>query len=293
MKTISGTGVALITPFNEDKSIDYNSIDVLIERSIEKGIDFFVVLGTTGEATSLNETEKKQLIQHVLKKNNKRLPVVIGIGGNNTLKLVEEIKKIETINFDAILNVTPYYNKPTQEGLYQHYRQISIASKLPIILYNVPSRTGVNMSAELTIKLANDFDNICYIKEASGDIKQIKYILENKPHDFNVLSGDDALTLEILKNGGSGVISVIGQSNPKEFSSMVNLALNGEFSKASHIHQKLYGLYHYLYSEGNPSGVKALLYLQKICKNYLRLPLVPISKPLLEDLKKYISNEVI
>ena len=293
MKTISGTGVALITPFNEDKSIDYNSIDVLIERSIEKGIDFFVVLGTTGEATALNETEKKQLIQHVLKKNNKRLPVVIGIGGNNTLKIVEEIKKIETVNFDAILNVTPYYNKPTQEGLYQHYRQISIASKLPIILYNVPSRTGVNMSAELTIKLANDFDNICYIKEASGDINQIKYILENKPHDFNVLSGDDALTLEILKNGGSGVISVIGQSNPKEFSSMVNFALNGEFSKASHIHKKLYGLYHYLYSEGNPSGVKALLSLQKICKNYLRLPLVPISKPLLEDLKKYISNEVI
>jgi len=293
MKTISGTGVALITPFNEDKSIDYNSIDVLIERSIEKGIDFFVVLGTTGEATALNETEKKQLIQHVLKKNNKRLPVVIGIGGNNTLKIVEEIKKIETVNFDAILNVTPYYNKPTQEGLYQHYRQISIASKLPIILYNVPSRTGVNMSAELTIKLANDFDNICYIKEASGDINQIKYILENKPHDFNVLSGDDALTLEILKNGGSGVISVIGQSNPKEFSSMVNLALNGEFSKANDIHKKLYGLYHYLYSEGNPSGVKALLSLQKICKNYLRLPLVPISKPLLEDLKKYISNEVI
>ena len=293
MKTISGTGVALITPFNEDKSIDYNSIDVLIERSIEKGIDFFVVLGTTGEATALNETEKKQLIQHVLKKNNKRLPLVIGIGGNNTLKIVEEIKKIETVNFDAILNVTPYYNKPTQEGLYQHYRQISIASKLPIILYNVPSRTGVNMSAELTIKLANDFDNICYIKEASGDIKQIKYILENKPHDFNVLSGDDALTLEILKNGGSGVISVIGQSNPKEFSSMVNYALNGEFSKANHIHKQLYGLYHYLYSEGNPSGVKALLSLQKICKNYLRLPLVPISKPLLEDLKKYISNEVI
>lgn len=292
MKRISGTGVALITPFNEDKTIDYTSLDKLINKVIEGGIDFLVVLGTTGEATSINETEKKELINFIVKLNNKRLPLVLGIGGNNTNKLIKEINNTDLSDFDAILSVTPYYNKPSQKGLYHHYAEISKSSPIPIILYNVPSRTGVNMSPETTIQLANDFKNIISIKEASGDINQIKYILKNKPKNFDVLSGDDGLTLEIIQNGGTGVISVIGQSNPEEFSSLVKFALNGKLSDAKILHDKLYGLYHYLYSEGNPSGVKAFLSLQGVCKNYLRLPLVPISSELFNDFKIYLANEV-
>ena len=292
MKRISGTGVALITPFNEDKTIDYTSLDKLINKVIEGGIDFLVVLGTTGEATSINDSEKKELINFIVKLNNKRLPLVLGIGGNNTNKLIKEINNTDLSDFDAILSVTPYYNKPSQNGLYHHYAEISKSSPIPIILYNVPSRTGVNMSPEITIQLANDFKNIISIKEASGDINQIKYILKNKPKNFDVLSGDDGLTLEIIQNGGSGVISVIGQSNPEEFSSLVKFALNGKLSEAKILHDKLYGLYHYLYSEGNPSGVKAFLSLQGVCKNYLRLPLVPISSELFNDFKIYLANEV-
>ena len=292
MKRISGTGVALITPFNEDKTIDYTSLDKLINKAIEGGIDFLVVLGTTGEATSINETEKKELINFIVKLNNKRLPLVLGIGGNNTNKLIKEINNTDLSDFDAILSVTPYYNKPSQNGLYHHYAEISKSSPIPIILYNVPSRTGINMSPETTIQLANDFKNIISIKEASGDINQIKYILKNKPKNFDVLSGDDGLTLEIIQNGGAGVISVIGQSNPEEFSSLVKFALNGKLSDAKILHDKLYGLYHYLYSEGNPSGVKAFLSLQGVCKNYLRLPLVPISSELFNDFKIYLANEV-
>lgn len=292
MKRISGTGVALITPFNEDKTIDYTSLDKLINKVIEGGIDFLVVLGTTGEATSINESEKRELINFIVKLNNKRLPLVLGIGGNNTNKLIKEINNTDLSDFDAILSVTPYYNKPSQNGLYRHYAEISKSSPIPIILYNVPSRTGVNMSPEITIQLANDFKNIISIKEASGDINQIKYILKNKPKNFDVLSGDDGLTLEIIQNGGAGVISVIGQSNPEEFSSLVKFALNGKLSDAKILHDKLYGLYHYLYSEGNPSGVKAFLSLQGVCKNYLRLPLVPISSELFNDFKIYLANEV-
>jgi len=292
MKRIFGTGVALITPFNEDKTIDYSSLKKLINKVIKGGIDFLVVLGTTGEATSINKSEKNELINFIVKINNKRLPLVLGLGGNNTNKLIKEINNTDLSNFDAILSVTPYYNKPSQKGLYHHYAEISKTSPIPIILYNVPSRTGVNLSPEITIQLANDFKNIISIKEASGDINQIKYILKNKPKSFDVLSGDDGLTLEIIQNGGAGVISVIGQSNPEEFSSLVKFALNGKLSDAKLLHDKLYGLYHYLYSEGNPSGVKAFLSLQGICKNYLRLPLVPISSKLFNDFKIYLANEV-
>ena len=206
--------------------------------------------------------------------------------------MIKEINNTDLSDFDAILSVTPYYNKPSQKGLYHHYAEISKSSPIPIILYNVPSRTGVNMSPEITIQLANDFKNIISIKEASGDINQIKYILKNKPKNFDVLSGDDGLTLEIIQNGGAGVISVIGQSNPVEFSSLVKFALNGKLSDAKLLHDKLYGLYHYLYSEGNPSGVKAFLSLQGVCKNYLRLPLVPMSSKLFNDFKIYLANEV-
>ena len=292
MKRIFGTGVALITPFNEDKTIDYPSLEKLINKVIKGGIDFLVVLGTTGEATSINKSEKNELINFIVKLNNKRLPLVLGLGGNNTNRLIKEINNTDLSDFDAILSVTPYYNKPSQKGLYHHYAEISKSSPIPIILYNVPSRTGVNLSPEITIQLANDFKNIISIKEASGDINQIKYILKNKPKNFDVLSGDDGLTLEIIQNGGVGVISVIGQSNPVEFSSLVKFALNGKLSDAKLLHDKLYGLYHYLYSEGNPSGVKAFLSLQGVCKNYLRLPLVPMSSELFNDFKIYLANEI-
>ena len=292
MNRIFGTGVALITPFNEDGSIDYLSFEKLLSKVIKGGVDFLVVLGTTGEATSISKKEKIELINYVVKFNNNKLPLVLGLGGNNTNKLIEEIKETNLSDFDALLSVTPYYNKPSQEGLYQHYARISQASPIPIILYNVPSRTGVNMSSELTLRLANDFENIISIKEASGDMNQIKNILENKPNNFEVLSGDDGLTFEIIKNGGVGVISVIGQTNPNEFSSLVSLALKEEFNEAQIIHNKLNTLYHYLYSEGNPSGVKALLSLQGICKNFLRLPLSPISDQLFDDLKEHLKNEV-
>ena len=291
MKKISGTGVALITPFKNDKSVDFNALKILINNVIEGGIDFLVVLGTTGETTSLNKSEKQQIIEFVIKTNNGRLPMVLGLGGNNTANLINEINSYNLTPFSAILSVTPYYNKPSQEGMYQHYSLISNASPIPIILYNVPSRTGVNMSAGLTLRLANDFDNIISIKEASGDINQIKKILQNKPKGFDVLSGDDGLTLEIIRNGGAGVISVIGQSHPKEFSLLVSNALRQEFAKSQTIHDKLYGLYHYLYSEGNPSGIKAVLSLKGICDNSLRLPLVSISNELNNELIKYLKNE--
>jgi 4-hydroxy-tetrahydrodipicolinate synthase len=290
MSNISGTGVALITPFNNDLTIDFKSLANLIEHVTDGGIDFLVILGTTAETTSLSINEKKEVINFIIEKNKKRLPLVLGIGGNNTNKVIKEILSTDLSSFDAILSVTPYYNKPSQEGLYFHYKEISQASPIPIILYNVPSRTGVNMSANITLKLANDFLNIIAIKEASGDLKQINQILDEKPANFNVLSGDDALTLEMINSGASGVISVIGQSHPKEFSNMVSAGLDNDKLQANKIHNDLFGLYHFLYSEGNPSGIKALLSLMNLCENNLRLPLVPISNSLHNELKQYIDG---
>jgi 4-hydroxy-tetrahydrodipicolinate synthase len=291
MNKFSGTGVALITPFNNDKSIDFNSLEKLVEFVINGGVDFLVVLGTTGETTSLNDKEQNDVINCIKKTNNSRLPMILGIGGNNTSNVLEKIISTDLSFFEAILSVTPYYNKPTQEGLYQHYKAISSVSPIPIILYNVPSRTSVNLSAETTLRLANDFSNIVAIKEASGDLDQIKNILQNKSSNFYVLSGDDGLTYEMIKNGASGVISVIGQSHPKDFSLMVSLSLKKNFEKAEIIHNKLFGYYHYLYSEGNPSGIKALLSLFKISKNVLRLPLVPISNSLFNNLNHFFKDE--
>ncbi|MFL2567965.1 MAG: 4-hydroxy-tetrahydrodipicolinate synthase [Flavobacteriales bacterium] len=291
MNKFSGTGVALITPFNNDKSIDFNSLEKLVEFVINGGVDFLVVLGTTGETTSLSDKEQNDVINCIKKTNNSRLPMILGIGGNNTSNVLEKIISTDLSFFEAILSVTPYYNKPTQEGLYQHYKAISSVSPIPIILYNVPSRTSVNLSAETTLRLANDFSNIVAIKEASGDLDQIKNILQNKSSNFYVLSGDDGLTYEMIKNGASGVISVIGQSHPNEFSSMVSLSLKKNFEKAEIIHNKLFGYYHYLYSEGNPSGIKALLSLFKISKNVLRLPLVPISNSLFNNLNHFFKDE--
>ena len=290
MSNISGTGVALITPFNNDASIDFKSLANLIEHVINGGVDFLVILGTTAETTSLSVDEKKEVINFIIEKNKRRLPLVLGIGGNNTDKVIKEILSTDLSSFAAILSVTPYYNKPSQEGLYSHYKEISQASPIPIILYNVPSRTGVNMSANITLRLANSFSNIIAIKEASGDLKQINQILDEKPASFNVLSGDDALTLEMINSGASGVISVIGQSHPQEFSDMVSAGLDNNKLKANKIHNDLFGLYHFLYSEGNPSGIKALLSLIDLCENNLRLPLVPISNSLHNKLKQYLDG---
>ena len=282
---IDGTGVALVTPFNLDFSIDFISLSKLINYVIDGGVDFLVILGTTGESPSISIKEKQDIINFTVKVNDKRLPIVVGIGGNNTLNVENEFKILDLNGIDAILSVTPYYNKPSQLGLYLHFKRLSEVSSLPIILYNVPSRTGVNLDASTCLRLANEFENIIAIKEASGNLNQIDEIINNMPSGFSVLSGDDALTVKMIFMGAIGVISVIGQSHPKEFSSMVSSALNNDESQALKIHKDLEKFYHFLYSEGNPSGIKALLSYFGLCNNILRLPLTNISKKLHTSLK--------
>ncbi|MDB9895908.1 4-hydroxy-tetrahydrodipicolinate synthase [Flavobacteriales bacterium] len=282
---IDGTGVALVTPFNLDFSIDFISLSKLINYVIDGGVDFLVILGTTGESPSISIKEKQDIINFTVKVNDKRLPIVVGIGGNNTLNVENEFKILDLNGIDAILSVTPYYNKPSQLGLYLHFKRLSEVSSLPIILYNVPSRTGVNLDASTCLRLANEFENIIAIKEASGNLNQIDEIINNMPSGFSVLSGDDALTVKMIFMGAIGVISVIGQSHPKEFSSMVSSALNNDESQALKIHKDLEKFYHFLYSEGNPSGIKALLSYFGLCNNILRLPLTNISNKLHTSLK--------
>ena len=282
---IDGTGVALVTPFNLDFSIDFISLSKLINYVIDGGVDFLVILGTTGESPSISIKEKQDIINFTVKVNDKRLPIVVGIGGNNTLNVENEFKILDLNGIDAILSVTPYYNKPSQLGLYLHFKRLSEVSLLPIILYNVPSRTGVNLDASTCLRLANEFENIIAIKEASGNLNQIDEIINNMPSGFSVLSGDDALTVKMIFMGAIGVISVIGQSHPKEFSSMVSSALNNDESQALKIHKDLEKFYHFLYSEGNPSGIKALLSYFGLCNNILRLPLTNISNKLHTSLK--------
>ena len=289
MDTIKGTGVALITPFNEDFSIDYDSLEELINYQINGGIDFLVVMGTTGESATLSSQEKMEVITFCKKINNCRLPIVLGIGGNNTFALIEEIKSTDLEGIDAILSVSPYYNKPTQDGIYLHYKMISEACSLPIILYNVPGRTSSNISANTTLHLANDFENIVAIKEASGDLVQIEKIINDRPNNFLVLSGDDGLTSKIIEIGGDGVIAVIGQSHPKEFSKMVNTGLAGDFVKANQLHAKLNPIYSPLYQDGNPAGIKATLNIMGICKNILRPPLVGVTDETYNNLKRFIN----
>jgi len=289
MDTIKGTGVALITPFNEDFSIDYDSLEGLINYQINGGIDFLVVMGTTGESATLSSQEKMEVITFCKKINNCRLPIVLGIGGNNTFALIEEIKSTDLEGIDAILSVSPYYNKPTQDGIYLHYKMISEACSLPIILYNVPGRTSSNISANTTLRLANDFENIVAIKEASGDLVQIEKIINDRPNNFLVLSGDDGLTSKIIEIGGDGVIAVIGQSHPKEFSKMINTGLAGDFVKANQLHEKLNPIYSPLYQDGNPAGIKATLNIMGICKNILRPPLVGVTDETYNNLKRFIN----
>jgi len=271
---IKGTGVALVTPFMENGEIDYSGLTKLITHVIKGGVDYLVVLGTTGETATLSKEEKKQIINHIVKINKNRIPLVLGVGGNNTMEIIDYLNNNDLSDFAAILSVSPYYNKPSQEGIYQHYNAISKASSLPIILYNVPGRTGSNISWETTIRLANDLKNIIAIKEASGNIEQCMKIIKHRPKGFIVLSGDDNLTLPLIASGADGVISVVANAYPKEFSNMVRTALNADLKNAQKLHYKLFEITEQLFTDGNPGGIKMLLSLKKIIQPIVRLPLV-------------------
>ena len=290
MDKIKGTGIALITPFNEDFSIDFQSLEKLINYTIDGGVDFLVIIGTTGESVVLSKLERREIVDFCKKINNGRLPIVLGIGSNNTFALVEEIRSTDFEGIDAVLSVSPYYNKPAQEGIYLHYKMIAEACSLPIILYNVPGRTASNISAETTLRLANDFENIVAIKEASGDLDQIEKILQKRPKNFLVLSGDDNLTSKMIAMGGDGVIAVIGQSHPKDFSAMVRAGLEGNIEKVNQLHEKLSPIYEPLYKDGNPAGIKATLNIMGICKNILRPPLVGVTDETYNNLKRFINH---
>jgi len=287
---LKGMGVALVTQFNEDETIDFDSLARLIEYQIKNGTDYLVVCGTTAETPTLTETEKEAVKCFVLEINNGRLPIVYGIGGNNTKQIVDKIQHTDLKGIDAILSVTPYYNKPSQEGLYQHYSAIASVSKLPLILYNVPGRTGVNMTAETTLRLANEFPIICAVKEASGNFSQIDDIIKNKPADFMVISGDDGITFPLITLGAVGVISVIGNAFPKEFSRMVRLALHGDYDSARNIHHHFTELIELLFVEGNPAGVKSMLAVMGFIKNILRLPLVPNTIKTYEKIRQVLNR---
>ncbi len=285
-----GTGVAIVTPFTQEKNIDFPALEKLIEYLISNNVDYLVVLGTTGESVTLSKEEKKDILCFVTEKVNKRVPVVAGFGCNNTSDLVKQIDGQDFTNIDAVLSVAPYYNKPTQEGLYQHYKAVAEASPAPVFLYNVPGRTGSNILPETTLRLA-EIDNIIAVKEASGSIAQITKIIKNKPDDFLVISGDDAMTIPLIAMGGSGVISVAANAIPKEFSEMVQAALKYDLNKATGIHYKLMDLMAALFAEGNPGGIKAALSAINKIENVLRLPLVPVSDKtysLIEKLMKQL-----
>ncbi len=254
-----GMGVALITPFNEDETIDFDALAKVVEHQIKNGTDYLVICGTTAETPTLSNKEKEDIKQFVVERAAGRIPLVYGIGGNNTKEVVNAVANDDLTGYDAILSVTPYYNKPSQEGLYQHYSAIAKATQLPVILYNVPGRTGINMTAQTTLRLAHEFPNICAVKEASGNFTQIDDIIKNKPEDFLVISGDDGITFPLMTLGAVGVISVIGNAFPKEFSRMVRLALQGDYDNARLIHHKFTELFDLLFVEGNPAGVKSML----------------------------------
>ena len=268
-------GVALITPFKEDESIDYTALNRLVDYQLQNGTDYLVVLGTTAETPTLTAEEQKEIIQIVVSKVKGQIPIVLGVGGNNTRAVVEKLKNDDFSGIDAILSVVPYYNKPSQEGIYQHFKAIAEATRLPIVLYNVPGRSGVNMTAETTLRLARDFDNVVAIKEASGNITQMDDIIKNKPKNFNVISGDDGITFPLVTLGAVGVISVIGNAFPKEFSRMVRLALSGDYESALTIHHRFTELFELLFVDGNPAGVKSMLSMMGYIENKLRLPLIP------------------
>ena len=290
MQSLIGTGVALVTPFNKDFSVDVEGLKRIVNFQIDNGIDYLVILGTTAENATLSTEEKEVVIQAVIEANNKRLPLVLGVGGNDTQKIINELKSRDFTDFVAILSVSPYYNKPTQEGIYQHYKAIAEVSPLPIILYNVPGRTSSNVLPSTVIRLANDFKNIVAIKEAAGDIVQAMNLIKNKPKDFLVISGDDMITLPMILAGGSGVISVIAEGFPKEFSEMVHLGLNKKVDDAYKIHYKLAAAIDMIFEQGNPAGIKEVFKHLGIVENTVRLPLVSVNEDLSNRLKTFINT---
>ena len=290
MNKLIGTGVALITPFKSDLSVDVEALSNLVKNQIGNGINYLVVLGTTGESATLSKSEKDLVVNTVIKANNGNIPLVLGIGGNNTAALAEELKFTDLSEFEAILSVSPYYSKPTQEGIYQHYKILSEASKKPVIIYNVPGRTASNVLPATVLRLAQDFKNIIGIKEAAGDVVQAMKLIAILPKDFLVISGDDMVTLPIILAGGHGVISVIGQGLPSEFSKMVQLGLEGKVKEAYQIHYKIMHAIDLIFSEGNPVGIKSLLHSKKACENVLRLPLVKSSDKLKGEIDVFITQ---
>ncbi len=283
-------GVALITPFCEDGSVDYNTLSKLVEYQVQNGTDFLCVLGTTAETPTLTTEEKQKIKRLVIERVNGRIPILLGISSNCTQTVVDTLQNDDLTGVDAVLVAVPYYNKPSQEGIYQHYKAIAQATQLPVVLYNVPGRTGVNMTAETTLRLARDFDNIVAIKEASGNITQMDDIIKNKPQNFDVISGDDGITFPLITLGAVGVISVIGNAFPREFSRMVRLALAGDYSSALSIHHRFTELFKLLFVDGNPAGVKAMLNMMGMIENKLRLPLVPTRITTFEQMKKILDE---
>ena len=290
MKKFKGTGVAIVTPFKKDFSIDFAALGRVVNHVIEGGVNYIVALGTTGESVTLTKEEKKAVVSSVLETVDKRVPIVVGIGGNNTQEIINSARNMDLSGVDAILSVAPYYNKPGQRGLFQHFKAIATSSPLPVILYNVPGRTSCNISSDTCLELAHKCENIIGIKEASGDLAQIMRILKGKPENFSVISGDDMLALPIIAAGGTGVISVLANAYPSPTSELINHCLKNNFKSAREIQFLFIEIIELLFVEGNPSGVKAMLNQLNIIENILRLPLVPVSKPTLEKIQKAMKE---
>ncbi|NRT15451.1 4-hydroxy-tetrahydrodipicolinate synthase [Flavobacterium sp. 28A] len=290
MQSLIGTGVALVTPFKEDFSIDTDALSRIVNFSVDGGIEYLVVLGTTAENATLSQEEKELVIKTVVDANKGRLPLVLGVGGNDTRKIVEELNTRDFSDFVAILSVSPFYNKPTQEGIYQHFKAISEASPLPIIIYNVPGRTSSNMLPKTVLRLANDFKNIVAIKEAAGDLVQAMQIIKDKPEDFLVISGDDMIALPMVLAGGAGVISVIGQGFPKEFSEMIRLGLNRKVNEAYKLHYLIADCIDMIFEQGNPAGIKQVFEALGIADSFVRLPLVKVDASLAKRIAQFIEN---
>ena len=290
MQKFVGTGVALVTPFKKDSSIDFTALSKLVEFNIANGVDYLVINGTTGESVTVSKEERQRIVDVIVSVNKGRVPLVLGLGGNNTSAVIAEILSSDLTHIDAVLSVAPYYSKPTQEGFYQHFKAIALASPKPIILYNVPGRTSKNMDSQTTLRLASDFSNIIAVKEAGNNVQQYLELIKNKPKDFLIISGDDDLALNVVLAGASGVISVIGQAFPKEFSTLIRLGLQGKNKEAYKLHYKLMDIISMIFSENNPSGIKAVLQCLGITSNEVRLPLVKASEKLQKEITNFVTN---
>lgn len=289
-KRFEGVGIAIVTPFNKDLSVDHESLVKIVNYNIDNGMDYIVISGTTGESVTVNSEEKREIVRTILKANDNRVPLVLGIGGNNTQEVINEIESTDFTGISAILSVSPYYSKPTQEGVYQHYKSISEVSSVPIIMYNVPGRTASNMLPETTIRLANDFHNIIAVKEAGNNMSQYLWLLKDKPDDFMIISGDDDLALPVTLAGGSGVISVLGQAFPKDFTRMIHLGLNGKALESYRLHFKLMEITSLIFAENNPAGIKAVLNIMNLCNDTVRLPLVRATESLKSKMRTFIDD---